>query len=45
MHGSNVDCMQILVETAGGDKYKASDALKMLQDLNLTQQVIMSIGP
>lgn len=31
--------MQILVETAGGDKYRASDALKMLQDLNLTQQV------
>ncbi|KAK9841450.1 hypothetical protein WJX74_006021 [Apatococcus lobatus] len=29
---------KILVETAGGDKYKASDALQMLHDLNLTQQ-------
>ena len=30
---------QVLVETKGGDKYMAADALRMLHDLNLTQQV------
>ncbi len=30
--------MQVLVETTGGSKYTAYDALRMLQDLNNTQQ-------
>lgn len=29
---------QVLVSTTGGDNYTAGDALKILQDLNLTQQ-------
>ncbi|KAK9850975.1 hypothetical protein WJX84_006128 [Apatococcus fuscideae] len=29
---------KVLVETRGGDKYRAADAVKMLHDLNLTQQ-------
>ena len=31
--------MQVLVSTKGGDNYTAGDALKLLTDLNLTQQV------
>lgn len=31
--------LQVLVSTTGGDNYTAGDALKLLQDLNLTQQV------
>ena len=32
-------CVQVLVSTKGGDNYTAGDALKLLTDLNLTQQV------
>ena len=31
--------VQVLVSTTGGDNYTAGDALRLLQDLNLTQQV------
>ncbi len=35
--------LQVLVETSGGAKYTAGDSLRMLQDLNLTQQARLSV--
>ena len=37
----NYLCFQVLVQTRGGDNHTANDALRLLQDLNLTQQVCM----
>lgn len=42
----NASCalVQVLVSTTGGDNYTAGDALRLLQDLNLTQQVSLKIS-